>query len=420
MRTAKLVSLFLVAAAMLVALTAVSALALSDQYETPPEQDPDKILDGKALGPGYAVLSPVRSNGLYRTYQLQDDQGMEQIEGDGLLKLRMSEIKAYVALEGLKTNTSFVDGLKQAAQKPAQFVESTIADPVGTARNTVTGVGRMIGRIGQGVEAAVAGEAGSPGEIAAALTGQAQARRELAVKMGVDPYTFDKVLSEKLNETASVTTAGAWTVNAITALLPGGMIIGATRAADGFRNLIADSTATELQQRATETFRRAGISEASLSSLLENDFYTLSEKTAIAYQLANMTNVSGLDILVETAAAADNRADAYIQLRRIVLLETYNRTISGLGQIRMVTDMPIAIRRDGLAAVVMPYDMVSWTEPVAQTFSGLHEGFGQLPFPPSGVDLLITGELTPMAAERIAAFGWQITGSFPMPDGPVH
>ncbi|MBG6145533.1 hypothetical protein IWQ51_003677 [Labrenzia sp. EL_142] len=403
-----------------VLLTGAPALSLSEQYETPPEQDPAVVLEGKENGPGYAVLSPVRSDGFLRIYQLQTDQGVEQIEGDGLLKLRLSEIRVLIALESLKNDASFVDGLKQAAMKPVDFVESTVTDPVGTAKSTVSGVGRMFGRLTKGVEAAVSGKGGSPAELAKSITGQARAERELAVELGADPYTFYAPLSKKLNETASVTTAGNWTVTAITALLPGGMIVSAARQADNFRILIVDSTPAELAERTAGTLRAAGVAEQTISRIAKNPFYTASEKAVIAYQLQAMPTVQDLDLIAAKAADAESRDIAYFQLRRVVLLETYNRTISGLGQIRELNGIPVAIRKDGLAAVVLPLDMVAWTQTVAQTFSSMHEGMAGLPFPPTGVDFLITGDLTPMAAERLTAFGWEITGNYPMPEGPVH
>ncbi|MBG6157773.1 MAG: hypothetical protein RIE06_10930 [Roseibium album] len=403
-----------------VLLTGAPALSLSEQYETPPEQDPAVVLEGKENGPGYAVLSPVRSDGFLRIYQLQTDQGVEQIEGDGLLKLRLSEIRVLIALESLKNDASFVDGLKQAAMKPVDFVESTVTDPVGTAKSTVSGVGRMFGRLTKGVEAAVSGKGGSPAELAKSITGQARAERELAVELGADPYTFYAPLSKKLNETASVTTAGNWTVTAITALLPGGMIVSAARQADNFRTLIVDSTPAELAERTAGTLRAAGVAEQTISRIAKNPFYTASEKAVIAYQLQAMPTVQDLDLIAAKAADAESRDIAYFQLRRVVLLETYNRTISGLGQIRELNGIPVAIRKDGLAAVVLPLDMVAWTQTVAQTFSSMHEGMAGLPFPPTGVDFLITGDLTPMAAERLTAFGWEITGNYPMPEGPVH
>ncbi|MHA7775602.1 hypothetical protein [Roseibium sp. M-1] len=402
-----------------VALFALPANALTEQYETPPEQDPAALMGADALGPGYAVLAPVRGDGFLRIYQLQTDQGVEQVEGDGLLKLRLHEVRVLVALDSLKNDASFVDGLKQAAMKPVEFVESTVTDPVGTAKSTVSGVGRMFGRLTKGVEAAVSGKGGSPAELAKSITGQAKARRELAVDLGADPYTFYKPLSEKLDETASVTTAGSWTVTAITSLLPGGIIVNSARQADNFRNLIVDSTPSELEERTAATLRNAGISQATLSRLAANPHYTISEKAAIAYQLQAMPGVQSLDDLAAKAADADSRDLAYFQLRRVVLMETYNRTVSPLGDIKLVSGIPVAIRKDGVAALVLPLDHVAWTQTVARTFSALHEGLGQLPFPPTGVDFLITGDLTPMAAERLASFGWNITGDYPMPEGPV-
>jgi len=403
-----------------VLLAATPVLALTEQFETPPEQDPAVVLDGKQLGPGYAVLSPVRSDGFLRIYQVQTDLGVERIEGDGLLKLRLAEIKVLIALEGLKNDASFVDGLKQAAMKPVQFVESTVTDPVGTAKSTVSGVGRMFGRLTKGVEEAVSGKGGSPADLAKAITGQARARRELAVDLGVDPYTFYRPLSEKLDETASVTSAGNWTVSAITSLLPGGMVMNVARQADNFRTLIVDSTPAELAERTAEAFQGAGVPQETISEIAANPFYTASEKAALAYQLQAMPSVQDLDLIAAKVAGAESRDIAYFQLRRVVLLETYNRTVSGIGQIRLVSGIPVAIRRDGVAAIVLPLDLVAWTKTVAQTLSNLHEGLNTLPFPPTGVDFLMTGDLTPMAAERITAFGWEITGNFPMPEGPVH
>ncbi len=409
-----------VLALFLATVQASPVLALTEQYETPPEQDPAVILDGKQLGPGYAVMAPVRGDGFLRIYQVQTDLGVEQIEGDGLLQLRLSEIRVLIALESLKNDANFVDGLKQAAMKPVEFVESTVKDPVGTAKSTVSGVGRMFGRLTKGVGDAVSGKGGSASEIAKSITGQARARRELAVDLGADPYTFYKPLSDKLDETASVTTAGNWTVSAITSLLPGGLIVNTARTADNFRTVLVDSTPAELAERTAAAFRQAGVSEKTISEMAGNGFYTASERAAIAYQLQAMPGVNDLNLLAAKAAEADSRDLAYFQLRRVVLLETYNREVSGLGDIKMVGGMPIALRRDGIAAIVLPLDMVAWTQTVAQTFSSLHEGLGGLPFPPTGVDFLITGDLTPMAAERLASFGWDITGNYPMPKGPVH
>ncbi|WP_417687298.1 hypothetical protein [Roseibium sp.] len=394
-------------------------VAFTDAFEAPPEQQASSILEGADTGPGYLVLSPVRGDGFLRVYDVQTELGVERISGDGLLKLRLHELKVLSALRQLETEQSFLDGLKEAAKRPVGFVESTVTDPVGTAKNTLTGVGRMFGRIGKGVEQAVTGEAGSPAELAKAITGQARAKRELAVKLGVDPYTTYRPLGEALDKAASVSTAGSLSVGALLALVPGGAISQVAGTAESLRTSLIDSTRSELEERTASVLRRNRIPEPSISRLLANAYFTPAERAVVAYQTEAFSNVEGIDLLVGRAAEAGSRDEAYFQLRRIVLTRFYDEKIAGLASIRMVAGFPIALRRDGIAAVVMPLDQVAWTQETATAFSSLNEGFGSLPFPPTSVDFVMTGDITDLAAERIASMGWGITSNMPMPDGPV-
>jgi len=395
------------------------ALALTDDFETPPEQDPAVVLEGQHLGAGYEVLTPVRSDGFMRIYEVRTGTGIERIAGDGLLKLRISEIKALSALQSLETNTSFMDGLKEAARRPVDFVESAVGDPAGTVQSTVSGVGRLFGRVSRGVESVVTGQAGSPAEFAKAVTGQDRSRRELAVQLGVDPYTPYAPLAEKLDETASVTTAGKWTVSAITALIPGGMLVGVMSGAENFRTLIIDSTPAELQERTAATLNGAGIDPQSVQAFFQNPHYTPTERVVFAYRLNEMTDVQARTLLVDRAADAQTRDDAYFQLRRIVLTETYHRETAPLSQFKMVAGYPIALRKDGAAVLIAPLDMVSWTETTSAAFVAISEAFQREAFPPTLIDFIITGDITDDAAVRIASLGWGVTSNLPMPDGPV-
>lgn len=406
-------------AAAVFAAAAWPAVALTDIYETPPEQDPAVVLGGAELGPGYKVETPVRSDGFLRIYTLSTANGSERIVGDGLLRLRIRELKALVALESLETNASFVEGLKEAARRPAEFVESVVSDPAGTAKNTVSGVGRLFGRLSRGVEQAVSGEATSPADLAKAITGQDRARRALAVELGVDPYTFYTPLSEKLDKTASVTTAGRWTISAIMALIPGGIIGQTMGTAENLRTMIVDNSRSELDDRVTAVLRVIGIPEETIASFFANPYFTPSERAVFAYRLQALDTVDGRDLLAASAGNAQTRDEAYFQLRRIVLTETYHRTKATLSQFRTVGGFAIALRRDGTAALILPLDLVSWTRSTGPAFVAINEGFARLPFPPSGIDFVMTGEITDMAAERLASFGWDITSELPMPDGPV-
>lgn len=399
---------------------ALAVPATGQDFERPPVQNAATILHGKEVGPGYLVESKVHSEGFLRVYEVQTVQGIERVVGDGLLKLRLSEVKALTALDGLKADQSFFEGLKEAAKRPADFVKSTVEDPIGTAKSTVTGVGRVFGRLAQGVENTVTGKGGSPENLAKAVTGTDRTRRELAVEIGVDPYTTYAPLSAKLTETASVTTIGKWTVTAITALIPGGAISSFVGTAESLRTLIVDSTPTELHERAATALRNTGAYEGDIAGFLSNRIYTPTERIVFSYRLQAMANVKGRELLVAQAAAAQTREDAYIQLRRSVLTETYNRTEAQLSQFRMVAGFPVALRSDGGAALVVPLDMIAWTEATANAMSGLHAGLSGQPFPPKTVDFLSTGTVTDLAGQHMASFGWTVTSEYPMPRGPIH
>ena len=397
-----------------------AALALSDTYETAPEQDAVVVLEGKDAGPGYLVLSPVRGDGFLRLYNVQTDAGIEHVSGDGLLKVRLHELKVLAGLRKLETEQSFLDGLARAAQRPVGFVESTVADPLGTAKDTLSGVGRMFSRIGEGVEQAVTGEASSAADLAKIITGQARARRELAVKLGVDPYTQYYALSEALDKAASVSVVGSLSVEAILALVPGGVVPQSPESDETFRTSLIDRTQTELEDHTIQGLQKAGIPEDVIDRLIANRNFTPKERWVLAFQLKQFSLVDGLDLLIARAAEARTRDQAYFQLRRLVLTRHYHQTIAGLSSIKMVAGFPIAIRGDGAAAVILPLDMVAWTGALASSFSNLNEGIVMLAFPPSGVDFVMTGDITDMAAERITALGWRITSNLPMPDGPVR
>lgn len=408
------------AAFVMQALGSGSVLAFSDSFETPPEQDPKTVLGERASGAGYSVLTPVRSDGYLRIYELKTDAGTEHLVGDGLLQFRLRELAALQALRSLEKDESFINGLKQAVKRPAEFVESTVTDPLGTAHSTVSGVGKIIGRISKGVEQAVTGETLSPTELAGIVTGLDRARRELALKIGVDPYTTYQPLSEQLDRAAAASTSDELNVSAVMSLLPGEMAKAGAGTVEPLRTLIVDSTRSELEKYTADTLRRTDVAKPVIEAFAVNLNYTPFDRAVIAYYLEAMTSVDGREVLAASAADAKTRDEAYLVLRRIVLLEHYHRTVAGLARIREMADFLVAIRRDGVAALVLPLDMLSWTRSTAMAFSGFQEGLTRLPFPPTGVDFRITGDITPDTAERLASFGWSVIANWPMPEGPIY
>lgn len=418
-RTGLLIKTF-VAAVGFQLFAAGAASAFSDSFETPPEQDPKTVLADRAAGPGFKVGTPVRSDGSHRIYELQTGAGIERIVGDGLIRFRIREFTVLSALRSLEKEESFIEGLKKAAKRPAKFVENTVTDPLGTAQSTASGVGKFIGRLSKGVEKAVTGETLSPSELAGIVSGADRARRVLALKVGVDPYTQDEALSEQLDRAAAASTSDDLSVNAVLAMVPGGISVTAEGMAEPLRMLILDSTRSEIEKYPADVLRGLRVSEPVIEAFAANPNFSPFERAVLAYDLEALTLVEGREALAARAAEAKTRDEAYLMLRQVALYEHYHRTIGPLAQVRYIADFPVAIRKDKIATLVLPLDMLSWTRTTATAISALHEGLLRLPFQPEGMDFRITGDMTDDTAIRLASFGWDVTADWPMPESPVY
>ncbi|WP_417692299.1 hypothetical protein [Roseibium sp.] len=401
-------------------LATLPAAAITDTFETAPERDPADALQVPLKGPGYELLPPARPEQGFRVYTLQEESGVVTLKGDGLALQRLKEISVLEGLRQAQTTESFMAGVKQAAGKPVDFVQNTVANPIGTAKDTAAGVGKVLSRISDGVEKAVTGEITSAGDLARTLTGQAEARRELAFKLGVDPYTTYAPLAEALDNAATVSTAGSLGISAVLALVPGGLAMRAVGATEDLREMVLEESREELMSRTRQALISQGIAAETTDRLLQNPHYTPTELAVIAYHLKDMGALKNKSVLVAQAADAEERGLAYAELRRIVLLLNYHRTVSPLSNMRLVSGLPVALSANGHALLALPYDTVAWTSEMASRLITIQAKLENDPFPPTLVQLMMPGDMTDLAAERLTSFGWDLTATLPMPDSVIH
>ena len=114
-----------------------------------------------------------------------------------------------------------MQSLGRSATAPIRYGANLIVNPVGTVKNSLSGVANMFDRAGASLSDPNADRAST----ADSLLGVDDARRELAVSLGVDPYTNFPPLAQKLTDVASATAAGGLTVKAALAVIPGGAAV---------------------------------------------------------------------------------------------------------------------------------------------------------------------------------------------------
>ena len=85
----------------------------------------------------------------------------------------------------MSRSDEFGKALTNAGLAPIRFGRDLILDPVETTGNVVSGIGKMFANVAAGVS----GRGGGRNSALGSITGETAAERELAFRLGVDPYT---------------------------------------------------------------------------------------------------------------------------------------------------------------------------------------------------------------------------------------
>ena len=139
-----------IGAVAMAALVSISFGALAAEVERPATYSPGKIPGIRASGPNYTILSPVRSDGFLRIYNVNTPYGNFAVTSDAMMQVRIRELAAVAELDKLTESNEFNNALGQAGLAPVKFAGELIVNPVEAIGNTLTGLGNQIGQIGSG------------------------------------------------------------------------------------------------------------------------------------------------------------------------------------------------------------------------------------------------------------------------------
>jgi hypothetical protein len=393
----------------LVAVFLLATSAWAGDFEQPPSFDLKKSLGATAAGPGYRIVSPAESDGYLRHYVIETPYGIFEASGDQMLFMRLKELAALDALDQTANSQEFVDALVKAGLSPVTFAGNLVTKPVGTVKNTITGVGKLFGGIVSGVKNAGKTKEGT----VASITGAAKQKRLIAFQYGVDPYTDFEPLADKLEKHARAAAAGGLVVTAAFIAIPGaaGTVISNVSTANTLNGLVRDSSAAQLIDMNKKKLRKLGIHGDLIDELLSNKHYTPVDITAMVDAFIRMGNQQNMDVMVGRAASAGSRDVAYFIRRRIELTAAYQEKTGELTGFVLFGDspFPMSVTADNGVVGVFPIDILSWTENTSATmatFTSAVEANGL-----NGPKVLhITGTATPLAKKNLKALGWKIAG----------
>jgi hypothetical protein len=403
----------LAAMTLLLSSVAFGGLARAEvRYEKPPVLKASELAPSSVLkGPHFTVDEQVPIVDLLGRFTIRSDFGVFDAHGRDMLGIRVVEVGALAELDKTSKSDVFLKAAGAAVARPVHAAANMAMNPAETVKGAPAAVGRFFDRVKLGAEhlAGAAEGDGSAADKTAAVTkrvgsvsadvlGYEEERRALAKRLGVDPYTTNQVLSEKMNEVAWVAFSGRFGLNVVVSVaVPFSMAISATSITN---NLVWDMKPADLLNLDQQKLSGMGLRENQVAALMQNPLYSVTSLTALVDALDSLKGVRGRDRIVAFAAAAATEDRARLIVASVRMLAHHHAKIAPFAEV----DAPgplIARTRDGAILVPAPLDYVPWTQAVA-TFARRPD------LKAKNRTAWLTGRLSPRAKREFAAARWTI------------
>jgi hypothetical protein len=379
--------------------------AIAAQIEAPPTTSAATVLGGQVRGTNYEIDDTVRGDGFLYIFSLNTNYGRYQVEGLDLLKLRLHELGAVATLEKMNKSQAYLDAASKAAMKPVNLATGLVTNPVGTVEQSMSGVGALFSRIGS--SAANIGH--DRDDVADSTLGVSSAKRKIANKLGVDPYTDFKPLGDALEDMARVTALGDLTVSGAFMAIPGGagMAVSYSKTGQDVEQMMLDKTPSELRDVNKTKLSAMGVPDPAISAFLDNTFYTPTDQTIVVASLVKMSGVANRGLFVKRASQASNRNLAVFIRHRAQLLAAHHSRVEPFADFFDVRGLPLNRTRSGKVVIVVPFDELAWTKQASDLVAVIDQEVKQRKFGNS-IEVRTTGTATPLARNSLSELGWKV------------
>ena len=309
-------------------------------YEKPPVFKVGDLVSRDLLaGDHHKINSRVVNDGYMNRFTIQSDFGTFEAPSEFSVPIRVKEINSLADLKELSRTKVFVDALGDSVKRTADSAVKIASDPVGTAKALPGGVSRYLKRLSHTTKEVVekTGEAmsGDQGEAAEGEKGQAEeaarnilgvnrAKRQLAQKMGIDPYTTNEPLQAELNRLANAAFLGGVAMD-VAVPVPKALNI-ADAVVGQVGDLVYNTNPTDLEVTGREKLQEMGAPEKDIDAFYENRWYTITGKTALVVLLEKMENVKARDLVVKLADRVEDHEQSSLFLRSMDMLSRYHHS----------------------------------------------------------------------------------------------
>ena len=340
-------------------------------FEELPVLKASEILRPEILsGPHHKVEEPVPTYSGSNHFSIESDFGVFEAEGNEMLIRRINEINAIAQLKEVSRTDQYKNALVTAAKSPIAAAKNILTDPVNTVANVPKGIMKFMSRAGESVKGVGKNRKSdtAEGSKMQQMIGFSDAKRKVAVSLGVDPYSTNTILQKELDGIAWASFAGGLTFQIATMPI-GGPALTVTGVTSTFQDVLRDKSPTDLKIMNRKILLGMGASAADTEAFLNNGAFSPSAQTAFVLNLKSLDGVANRGAFVRLAAKkSSDEADAIFCVETAELMANLDKAEKPLARIALIGDFPICVAKDGTVVVALQWDYAAWT-PLADRFA---------------------------------------------------
>lgn len=387
-------------------------------FEVLPTLDASVILQPQYYqGPNFTVRTPVQTFAGANQYTIDSDFGVFTADGDAVLMRRVAEINGIAALQAYSKTDEFTSAAAKAAEAPLGVARNLIKDPVATVSSVPKGIWGFLNQAGQAAKEAVDGRKSGAGEGNAIenISGFSKAKRTVALKLGVDPYSSNEVFQAELSKVTWPAYLGNLTVNLGMAAVTGGAgtALSAANLTATLTDSLRDKSPTELRLMNLGKLEGMGVPREVSDAFLNNNVFSPTTQTVLVDALAQLGNIPGQTDYIRFAATSTSERDTLAFQQSAQIMANLNKT-SPVARITHLSSLPVCQTEDGTVVVPIQWDYVAWTQLADRFVTALMNQ--QYAAPATGYTVILTGVVSPAASAQLAARDVKvITNALPGP-----
>ncbi|HRQ66439.1 MAG TPA: hypothetical protein PKZ76_16505 [Xanthomonadaceae bacterium] len=398
--------------------------------ELTPVLDASQLVDSALLrGPLHELDARVPVSGSMGVFTLHTPFGDYVAEGVELLGIRIHELTAIDRLADQTHLRTFVDATGEAAVRTGRAMASVLGDPVGTVQGLPAGIARFFRQTYRSVRRTTldvsdaarersardkeatqetdepAGESGRDTSdvaerVALRYIGYNRARRELAERLEVDPYTTNVLLNAQLDELAWSGLAGRAGFGA--ALGAAGALAEAASISGRLNRLVWELTPDEIRDLNERHLAEAGFKGIRVRNFLRNGHFHPSLQLEFTAALLSLSDAEGRFEFIDLAAEAADELEARFLVNFIRMAQlTQDRDGAPIARIVIDGEAMWVTTAKGSPVLLAPVDYLSVT-PWLEALLDHPRLIGRR------VTLRVSGFVSDDATARIARAGWQL------------